>query len=97
MGAHRRSTIGSHLLHAAARDECELFYWRDRGHEVDFVMRTGRRVVAIEVKSGRRRDGTPGIAAMAAAHRLHRKLLVGAQGIAIADFLERPVVDWFAD
>ncbi len=91
------SAIGSHLLHAAARGECELFYWRDGGKEVDFVIRSAQRVVAIEVKSGRRRDSTPGITALAEAHRVHRKLLVGTQGIVVGDFLRRPVVEWFLD
>lgn len=30
----------------------ELFYWRDRQDEVDFVIAQGRKVIAIEVKSG---------------------------------------------
>lgn len=91
------SAIGSHLLHAAASGECELFYWRDGDREVDFVLRSARRVVAIEVKSGRRRDQLPGIAAFTAAHRVHKCLLVGSDGIPVADFLRRPVMDWFAD
>ncbi|MFO0450392.1 MAG: hypothetical protein ACK52I_17310, partial [Pseudomonadota bacterium] len=45
--------------------ECELFYWRDGGREVDFVATRKGKATAIEVKSGRRRDHLPGIAAMA--------------------------------
>lgn len=88
------SAVGAHLLHAAARGDCELFYWRDGAREVDFVLRAGSRVVAIEVKSGRRREGVPGLTALAERHRLHRKLLVGGDGIPIADFLRTPVTDW---
>ncbi len=33
----------------------DLFYWRDGKHEVDFVVRQGKKIWAIEVKSGRRR------------------------------------------
>lgn len=91
------SAVGTHLLHAAARGECELSYWRHGDREVDFVLRSTRRVVAIEVKSGRRRDALPGLAAFATAHRVHKKLLVGADGIPVADFLRKPVSDWFAD
>lgn len=47
------SAAGAHLANAAACDECELFYWRDRGAEVDFVVRSGRRVIAIEVNPQR--------------------------------------------
>jgi uncharacterized protein len=91
------SAIGSHLLHAAARGECELTYWRDGRHEVDFVIRARQRVVAIEVKSGRRREHLPGMTAFATAHRVHRMLLVGQGGIDLATFLRRPVTAWFDD
>jgi hypothetical protein len=42
-----------HLENAAAAGICELFHWRDRNREVDFVVRRGRRTTAIEMKSGR--------------------------------------------
>lgn len=91
------SAVGAHLLHAAARGECEVFYWRDGPREVDFVLRKARRVVAIEVKSGKRREGKPALAAFAERHKVHKKLLVGGDGIPIADFLRRPVLEWIAD
>lgn len=91
------SAVGAHLMHAAARGECELFYWRDGGHEVDFVARRHGKTTAIEVKSGRRRDNLPGITAMARQHQLDRKLLVGADGIQVAEFLREPATHWLAD
>lgn len=33
----------------------EIFYWRDGKHEVDFVVKKGKKIVGIEVKSGRRK------------------------------------------
>src|SRR4051794_20148258 len=50
------SAVGAHLANAAAIGDCELFYWRDGNHEVDFVIRAGRVTVALEVKSGRSPD-----------------------------------------
>jgi predicted AAA+ superfamily ATPase len=91
------SAVGTHLLQAAASGECELSYWRDGDREVDFVVKAERRIVAIEVKSGRRRDALPGLAAFAASHRVHKKLLVGADGISVEDFLRRPVLEWLSD
>ena len=41
------SAIGAHLANAAAVGECELFYWRERNREVDFVARAGRAITAI--------------------------------------------------
>jgi len=88
------SAVGAHLANAAAAGVCELYYWRDRNREVDFVTRAGRRVTAIEVKSGRSRDTQPGQAAFASAFKVHRTLLIGGDGIPVEQFLERPVERW---
>ena len=93
-GRLTESAVGAHLANAAAAGLCATFYWLDRNHEVDFVVRTGRVVTAIEVKSARRRSALPGIAAFDAAFRPKRKLLVGGDGIPIEEFLERPVDQW---
>ncbi len=85
------SAVGAHLANAAAAGECELFYWRERNHEVDFVVRAGRTLTAIEVKSGRTRDAQPGLTAFAEAFKPARKLLVGRDGIPVEEFLLTPV------
>jgi len=87
------SSVGAHLANAAARGECELFYWRDRNREVDFIVRRGDALTAIEVKSGgdSRRGG---IEAFTAEFRGTRSLLVGGDGIPVEKFLDRPVMDW---
>ena len=88
------STIGAHLANSAAGGECNLYYWRDRNREVDFVVISGRQVLAIEVKCGRARDSLPGLAAFSEAYPTTRKLLVGGDGIALEEFLSRPVSYW---
>lgn len=88
------SAVGAHLANAAASGACELFYWRERNREVDFVVRAGRTVTAIEVKSGRSRDAQPGLAAFAAAFKAKRKLLVGGDGIPVEEFLGAPAEQW---
>ena len=88
------SAVGAYLANAAAAGECELSYWRERNYEVDFVTRAGRAVTAIEVKSGRAQDRYPGLAAFAEAFKPTRKLLVGADGIPVEEFLLSPVARW---
>lgn len=88
------SAVGAHLANAAMRGECTLHYWRERNHEVDFVVKAGRRLTAIEVKSGRAPQAHPGTAAFVQAFKPQRTLLVGGDGIALQDFLSRPVSDW---
>jgi len=88
------SAVGAHLANAAAAGELELYYWRERNREVDFVVRSGRRLTAIEVKSGRSPEALPGMAAFAAAFRPDRMLLVGGDGIAVEEFLAKPAGHW---
>jgi uncharacterized protein len=79
------TAVGAHLV--ANRDpRAEILYWRDRSKEVDFVVQRGKKLTAIEVKGGRRRDGLPGMAAFEAAHGPARKLLVGADGTPLEAF-----------
>lgn len=88
------SAVGSHLANAAAAGEFNLFYWRDRNREVDFVVRSGHRLIAIEVKSGRSTDTLPGMEAFASQFNPHRQLLVGGDGISIEEFLTWPTTKW---
>ncbi len=88
------SAIGAHLANAAAVGECAVHYWRERNREVDFVVRAGGRLVAIEVKSGRAADTLAGMGAFSEAFRPTRKLLVGGDGIDVETFLSKPVGDW---
>jgi hypothetical protein len=96
MGRLAESAVGAHLANAAAGRECELFYWRERNREVDFVVKTGPRLLAIEVKTGRRAEVLPGMDAFAAEFRPHRRLLVGTGGIPLETFLSKPVSLWTA-
>jgi len=89
------TAIGAWLLSAGAAEGIETRYWTGGNREVDFVLSRGDQVVAVEVKSGGRRDHLPGLAALAAQETLARKLLVGADGIPIADFLQTPPGAWF--
>jgi len=88
------SAVGAHLANAAAGGACELFYWRERSREVDFVVRVGRTVIAIEVKSGRAPASFPGLGAFAEAFKPKRTLVVGGDGIPLEEFLTKPVEHW---
>jgi uncharacterized protein len=86
--------VGPHLANAAAVSHLELFYWREANREVDFVVRVGRRVTAIGVKSGRNRGQLRGMDACRRAFDPDRVLLVGDDGIPLEEFLSTPVSRW---
>lgn len=88
------SAVGAHLANAAAAGRCELFYWREGNLEVDFVLRAGRRLLALEVKSGRAPLAHSGLAAFVDRFRPARPLLVGGDGVPVDEFLARPVEGW---
>ena len=58
------------------------------------MARAGRTLTAIEVKSGRRREALAGMDAFVGAFKGARRLLVGGDGIALEDFLAKPVAHW---
>jgi len=84
------SAIGAHLADGHADGRYELFYWRDRDKEVDFVVRRGDKLTAIEVKSGQPRHAKVGLEAFVAAHDKAKLLLVGGGGISVEEFLSKP-------
>ena len=90
------SAVGAHLLNSSAGTPAELYYWRERNREVDFVLRSGKRVAAIEVKSGAAKGSFPGIDAFARAFRPQRTLLVGGDGVPLEQFFRTSPADLVA-
>jgi len=84
------TAVGAHLLNSGA----ELFYWREGNREVDYVVRQRRRVLALEVTSGRRKASLPGLTAFAKTHRNTRSLLIGGQGLSLEEFLASAADEW---
>jgi len=88
------SCIGQHLCNSCFGTSISVTYWRERNHEVDFVLHQGKTTVAIEVKSGARRESLPGMEAFVRQFKPKRQLLVGGQGIALEEFLSKPATHW---
>ena len=89
------SSVGAHLVNQARVSDLEVLYWRDVNQEVDFVLVKGGKIIAIEVKSTRRRTSLLGIEAFARQFKVHKKLLVGGQGIPLEEFLTTDASAWF--
>ena len=88
------SAVGAHLLNTTQGTQIRVHYWRDRNREVDFVLQHGPALVAIEVKSGRRRGALLGMTAFDRRFTPRRKLLIGPGGIPLETFLAEPARTW---
>jgi predicted AAA+ superfamily ATPase len=87
------STVGAHLINTASED-CEIHYWRESPHEVDFVLTNGRKILAIEVKSGAKFATPKGLEVFAGKFKEARTMIVGEGGVPLAEFLSHPADDW---
>lgn len=45
------STVGSWLVNQSFKENYDVYYWRDRNDEVDFVLEKHGRIIGVEVKS----------------------------------------------
>ena len=88
------SAVGSHLANSAAFGAIELYYWRDRDREVDFVAKVGQRLTAIEVKSALAPRTNSGLSAFSQTFGADCTLLVGSDGLSVEQFLSEPVSHW---
>jgi len=88
------SAVGAHLANNELLGRAEVFYWREGQYEVDFVVRTGEKLTAIEVKSGPSAARQPGMAAFLKKHPGARAILVGPGGIPIEEYLRQSPEAW---
>ncbi len=82
------SSIGAYLINALKGTRIKVFYWREKDKEVDFVLEKGGNKVAIEVKSGSRKERLPGIDWFSSTFPRVKPLLVGKNGFPLEDFLQ---------
>jgi len=80
------SAVGAYLLARAKEESFEIYWWRERSDEVDFVIKKGESLTAIEVKSGRVRK----VGGSLVFKRLYPNalsLIIGSPNVPLEDFL----------
>lgn len=90
------SAIGAYLLNSIRGTQIEVFYWREKNAEVDFVLKKGKKLVGIEVKSSKKKEVLSGLNSFKKMFNPHRVLLVGDHGEGIESFLQTPLDTWFS-
>jgi len=88
------SCVGAHLINTAPSN-LSVSYWREASLEVDFVIRAGSRVRAVEVKSGHGQVSDNSLREFERRYNAPRSLTVGEGGIPLNEFLAAPTDEWF--
>jgi hypothetical protein len=88
------SAVGAHIVNESRSRGLEVYYWREGEAEVDFVVRKGAAISAIEVKSGREKGPGSGMDVFLNMFHPKKTLLVGPEGIPLAQFLGSPITKW---
>jgi predicted AAA+ superfamily ATPase len=85
-GRHVESAVGAHLVRATKKDKIQLYYWREKSDEMDFVMVKSGKVAGFEVKSGKNSqpDRTKAFASQVKPDKIH---LIGTGGMPWEEFL----------
>jgi len=79
------NAAGAHLINGLAGLPFEITYWRQRNDEIDFVVRSGTKLWAIEIKSGREGKAR-GMEAFRRIHSNSQPLIIGPGGLSLEDF-----------
>ena len=80
------SAVGAYLLARGKEEGFEVHWWRERNNEVDFVIKKGSRLTAMEVKSGRIKN-TGGSLVFKKHYPEALSLIIGGTNCGLEDFL----------
>lgn len=96
-GRQVESCVGAYLATRSVTDNFELLYWRiSSGQEVDFILKRGEQIAAIEVKSGNAKK----VSGLNDFRQLFKKqlgqsLIVGPEGLPLEQFFQIEISDLF--
>lgn len=80
------SCIGAYIVSQSFVHRFEVFYWRERADEVDFILRKKNTIIAIEVKSNAEKK-TSGLDKFKEMFKPKSAFIVGDGGMSAEDFL----------
>jgi hypothetical protein len=80
------SAVGAYLLGRSSDESFEVYWWRERNHEVDFIIKKGNLLTAIEVKSGRVKN-VGGSLVFKQRYPEAFSLVIGSANCSLEDFL----------
>lgn len=87
------SAVGAHLLATARADGVEVLYWNVGAKEVDYVLRKGEALSALEVKTADA-DSVSGMREFKARYPRAKVHLIGGQGFPLDEFFRRSAAEF---
>lgn len=93
-GRHVETAIGTHLLNTCKTSNINIYYWRERNDELDFVLEKNSKVIGIEVKSGNT-EKTSGIEKFKQQVKPDHVYLISNSGLSWKEFLTINIMDLF--
>ena len=89
-GHQVESAVGAYLLSQAELYDMNIWYWRQKDEEVDFVIEWDDAIVGIEVKSNHEKT-TTGLVTFRNAYHPKLAFIVGYEGIEVETFLQTDI------
>jgi predicted AAA+ superfamily ATPase len=91
-GRHVESAVGAYLINQVnANPGAALYYWREKNTEVDFVLKWGKDLLALEVKSVPGKMNPENLVLFKKHFPAGKTLLVGESGLSYREFLTLPL------
>ena len=88
--------VGAHLVNLGEDQGIEAYYWRERNKEVDFVLKKGHRLVALEVKTVSVGKPHTGLVQFQKHWPETMSWIISPDGLDLADFLNSDLTYFFA-
>lgn len=89
------SAVGAYLINQSLKNNFEVFYWRENNNEVDFVIKKGKKVVSLEVKSSSFSKKHKGLIEFQKKYNEVKSYVIGEPGINLKMFFEMDINDFF--
>ena len=88
------SAIGAYIVQQAFINRFEVYYWREKDLEVDFILKKKDKVVALEIKSNKV-NKSAGLEEFKKRFNPHKAIIIGDGGISAEDFFSLPITSLF--
>jgi len=81
------SAIGAHLINYSVSENYNIYYWRHKSSEIDFVLENNGKVIGLEIKSGAKQQAR-GMEVFKKEFSPDKVMLIGDSGLPWQDFLK---------